>query len=207
MSGRHKVLGLVALVGLIAALSVGIFLGTGERQSVAPLADPPKEGSQTGIIAGNSALAFDLYQALREEDGNLFFSPYSISRALAMTYAGARGKTAEQMADTLNFLLEQGELHRAFKLLDMELAARGEGAAGKEEDGFRLNMVNAIWGQKGYDFLDAFLNVLADNYGAGLSILDFVEETEESRRAINDWGSDQTEGRIDELIPEGVIDQ
>ncbi|MFU8796965.1 MAG: serpin family protein [Dehalococcoidia bacterium] len=207
MNSRHKVLGLVALVGLIATLSVGIVLDGGERESGASLADALKEGSQTGIIAGNSAFAFDLYQALREEEGNLFFSPYSISLALAMTYAGARGETAEQMADTLSFLLEQEKLHRAFNWLDTELAARGGGAGGKEGEGFRLNIVNAIWGQKGYDMLDAFLNVLAENYGAGLRLLDFVAETEESRRVINDWVSDQTEGRIEDLIPQGAIDQ
>jgi len=207
MISRQRVVGLVAIVGIIAALLVGIVLNEGEWESRVPLSGAPREGTQTEIVEGNSVFAFDLYQALREEEGNLFFSPYSISLALAMTYSGARGKTADQMADTLSFLLEQGELHRAFKRLDTELAARGEGAGGKEDEGFRLSMVNAIWGQKGYNFLDAFLNVLAENYGAGLRLLDFIEETEESRRAINDWVSDQTEGRIDELIPEGVIDE
>jgi serpin B len=160
---------------------------------------------QALLVEGNSAFAFDLYQALKEQDGNLFYSPHSISVALAMTYAGARGQTAEQMADTLQFLLEQERLHPAFNWLDAELASRGEGAEGKDEDGFRLNVVNAIWGQKDYDFLDAFLDVLAENYGAGLRILDFMNETEESRLAINDWVSDQTEERIKDLIPEGVI--
>jgi serpin B len=160
---------------------------------------------QALLVEGNSAFAFDLYQALKEQDGNLFYSPHSISVALAMTFAGARGQTAEQMADTLQFLLEQERLHPAFNWLDAELASRGEGAEGKDEDGFRLNVVNAIWGQKDYDFLDAFLDVLAENYGAGLRILDFMNETEESRLAINDWVSDQTEERIKDLIPEGVI--
>ena len=160
---------------------------------------------QALLVEGNSAFAFDLYQALKEQDGNLFYSPHSISVALAMTFAGARGQTAEQMADTLQFLLEQERLHPAFNWLDAELASRGEGAEGKDEDGFRLNVVNAIWGQKDYDFLDAFLDVLAENYGAGLRILDFINETEKSRLAINDWVSDQTEERIKDLIPEGVI--
>jgi serpin B len=124
-----------------------------------------------------------------------------------MTYAGARGDTAEEMADTLQFLLEQDRLHPAFNWLDAELASRGEGAQGKDGEGFRLNIVNAIWGQKDYSFLPAFLDVLAENYGAGLRILDFINETEESRLTINDWVSDQTEGRIEDLIPEGVIDE
>jgi len=162
-------------------------------------------GGQALLVEGNSAFAFELYQALKEEEGNLFYSPYSISLALAMTYAGARGETAEQMADTLQFLLEQDRLHPAFNWLDAELAKRGEGAEGKDGEGFRLNIVNAIWGQKDYEFLSDFLDVLAENYGAGLRILDFITETEASRLAINQWVSDQTEGRIEDLIPQGEI--
>ena len=158
------------------------------------------------LVEGNSIFAFKLYQALREQEGNLFYSPHSISVALAMTYAGARGDTADQMADTLSFLLEQERLHPAFNWLDAELASRGEGAQGKDGEGFRLNIVNAIWGQKDYEFLSEFLDVLAENYGAGLRILDFINETEQSRIAINDWVSDQTEGRIEDLIPPGAID-
>jgi serpin B len=162
---------------------------------------------QALLVEGNSAFAFELYQALQEEEGNLFYSPYSISLALAMTYAGARGETAQQMADTLRFLLEQERLHPAFNWLDAELASRGEGAEGKDGEGFRLNIVNAIWGQKDYEFLSDFLDVLAENYGAGLRILDFINETEKSRVTINDWVSDQTEGRIEDLIPQGALDE
>jgi serpin B len=161
---------------------------------------------QALLVEGNSAFAFELYQALREQEGNLFYSPHSISVALAMTYAGARNETAQQMAATLQFLLEQERLHPAFNWLDAELASRGEGAQGKDGEGFRLNVVNAIWGQKDYSFLPTFLDVLAENYGAGLRILDFINETEQSRVAINKWVSDQTEGRIKDLIPQGAVD-
>jgi len=162
---------------------------------------------RASLVEGNSAFAFELYRAIKEKEGNLFCSPYSISLALAMTYAGARGETAQQMADTLQFMLEQDKLHPAFNWLDAELASRGEGAAGKDGEGFRLNIVNAIWGQKDYEFLSSFLDVLAENYGAGLRILDFITEAEKSRVTINDWVSDQTEGRIEDLIPEGAIDE
>jgi len=158
------------------------------------------------LVEGNSAFAFELYQALRaEEEGNFFYSPHSISVALAMTYAGARGLTEEQMADTLHFLLEQEGLHPAFNWLGMELEKRGEGAAGKDGDGFRLNIVNAIWGQKDYEFLSEFLDILAENYGAGLRPLDFIKAPEQSRITINDWVSEQTEGKIEGLIPQGLI--
>jgi serpin B len=158
------------------------------------------------LVDGNSAFAFDLYQILREGRENLFYSPYSISVALAMTYAGARDETERQMADALRFALPQDRLHPAFNGLDLELARRGEGAEGKDEEGFRLNVVNAIWGQEGYEFLSEFLDVLAESYGAGLRVLDFEKAPEASRVTINDWVSEQTEGRIEDLIPQGVID-
>ena len=161
----------------------------------------------SSLINGNSVFAFNLYKLFSEQEGNLFYSPYSISAALVMTYAGARGDTEKQMADTLQFYLSQNQLHPAFNSLDQELASRGEGAQGKDGEGFRLNIVNTIWGQKDYAFLTSFLDTLAKNYGAGLRILDFINETEPSRIAINDWVSDETEGRIKDLIPQGAISQ
>lgn len=165
------------------------------------------EADVTAIVEGNSAFAFDLYQVLRQTDGNLFYSPYSISEALAMTYAGARGETETDMANALNFNLSQELLHPAFNSLDLQLRQRGQGAKGKDEKGFRLHVVNAIWGQKDYKFLSQFLDVLAENYGAGLRILDFINETEPSRLTINKWVSDQTEGKIRDLVPQGAINQ
>ena len=158
------------------------------------------------LVDGNTAFSFDLFQELKSEDGNMFCSPYSISLALAMTYAGARGETEQQMADTLHYDLSQHNLHPAFNYLDMELAKRGKGARGKDDEGFRLNIVNAIWGQKDFTFLPEFLDTLAENYGAGLRLLDFINETEKSRITINDLVSDETEGRIQDLIPQGQLD-
>ena len=193
---------LLSLVG--CSTSQAVEMAQSEKQR---LTSPNVAASDlTDLVDGNSAFAFDLYQALSKKDGNLFYSPYSISLALAMTYAGARGETERQMADALHFILPQDRLHNAFNGLDLELASRGEGAEGKDENGFRLNIVNAIWGQKDYKFLDEFLDVLAENYGAGLRLLDFINASEEARITINDWVSDQTEGKIEDLIPQGVID-
>ena len=161
----------------------------------------------TVLVKGNSAFAFDLYQNLRVADGNLFYSPYSISLALAMTYAGAKGETERQMADTLRYLLSQDKLHPAFNALDTELASRGEGAQGKDDEGFRLNIANAVWGQEDYDFLESFLDVLAENYGAGVRPADFQNAPEQSRITINDWVAERTEDRIKDLIPRDVIDE
>ncbi len=161
----------------------------------------PKPDLDT-LVDGNSAFAFDLYHALSEQEGNLFYSPFSISAALAMTYAGARGETERQMADTLRFRLSRDRLHPALNALDLKLASRGE-----DEEGFRLNIANAIWGQAGYRFMPDFLDVLALNYGAGLRSVNFAEAAEVSRKAINDWVAERTEDRIRDLLPQGSIDE
>ena len=158
------------------------------------------------LVEGNTAFALDLYQILRGEEGNLIFSPYSISLALAMTYAGSRGETEHQMADTLHFTLSQSQLHPAFNMVDLELASRGEDVDEQLGEAFRLNIANSIWGQRGYDFLPEFLDVLALNYGAGLRLVDYMEAPEEARQIINHWVSDLTEERIKDLIPQGAID-
>ncbi len=159
------------------------------------------------LVDGNSDFAFALYQGLRGRDGNIFYSPYSISLALAMTYAGARGDTEKKMTDALRFTLPQNRLHPAFDSLDLALASRGQGAKDKEGKGFRLRIANAIWGQQDYQFLPEYLDILAQNYGAGLRTVDFVKELEQSRITINQWVSDQTEGRIKDLIPKGAINE
>jgi serpin B len=164
-------------------------------------------GAQAELVAGNQAFALDLYRYLAgNEDGNLFLSPHSISVALAMTYAGARGLTEAEIAEALHFALPQDQLHAAFNQLDLELSQRGDEAEGKDGEGFRLHVVNALWGQQNHEFQAAYLDTLARNYGAGLRLVDFVNETEPSRRAINAWVSEQTEGRIEELVPQGAVD-
>jgi len=199
------------ILGLALILSTVIVSGCGNGPEIARSARQRVTSPDVAapdladLVDGNSAFAFDLYQVLREENGNLFYSPHSISLALAMTYAGARDETEQQMAETLHFILPQDRLHPALNSLDLELARRGEGAEGKDGEGFRLTIVNAIWGQDGYAFLPEFLDTLAENYGAGLRILDFTSALEESRVTINDWVSEQTEGRIEDLIPQGAI--
>jgi serpin B len=203
------VLALVLLLPVIASIQLaqpaaGEVLKSDKERITSP---DVNSSEQALLVEGNSAFAFELYQALKGQEGNLFYSPYSISLALAMTYAGASGETAQQMAAALDFLLGQDRLHAAFNWLAAELAKRGQGAQGKDGQGFRLNVANAIWGQKNYEFLPTFLDVLAENYGAGLRIMDFVREAEKSRLAINEWVRNQTEGRITDLIPPGAVNE
>jgi len=163
------------------------------------------QGDLAELVAGNSAFAFDLYQELRGEEGNLFYSPFSISIALAMTFAGARTETERQMAETLHFTLGQDGLHPAFNELDLELDSRDEPPDEYADDGFHLEITNALWGQTGYPFVEAFIDGLAENYGAGLNLLDFMADPEACRLVINDWVEKQTQGKIEDLLPPGSI--
>ena len=158
------------------------------------------------LVRDNSAFAFDLYRTLSAHDGNLFYSPYSISIALGMTYAGARGETERQMADTLHFDLPQTTLHTAFNTLYLDLESRSGGAKDIDPSAFRLNIANALWGQRGYRLRDEFSAVIAENYGAEVQPTDFVGQPEESRIRINDWVASETEDRITDLIPSGTFE-
>ena len=156
------------------------------------------------LIRGTSAFAWDLYHILRGGEGNLFCSPLSISLALSMAFAGARGETEAQMSQALRFTLDPDHLAPAFNRLDLELAQRGKGQ-GTEAKEFRMSMVNAIWSQEGTQFLAEFLALLAAHYGAGMRLLDFAGAPERCRAIINAWASDHTGGRIQDLIPPGAI--
>ena len=158
------------------------------------------------LSGDNAAFGWEFYREIVEDGENLFFSPHSISVALAMTWAGARGNTETEMADALHFTLGQGRLHPAFNALDLALATRAEASGANAPLPFRLNVTNALFGQLDFTFLDPFLDTLAINYGAGLRLMDFVNEPEESRVAINAWVADKTEDRIEELIVQGIID-
>ena len=148
------------------------------------------------LVAGNNRFAFDLFHAVAQEEGNLFFSPYSISTALAMTYAGARGETAVQMADTLHYTLAQSQLHAAFNALNLRLTASDD------EEEFALAIANALWSQKDEEFRQEFLDLLAAHYGAGIHLVNFQSEAgrEAASERINQWVSDATSGRITDLV-------
>jgi len=165
-------------------------------------ADKPGTGTKADeavVVKGNNELALDLYAQLRSQEGNLFFSPNSISTALAMTYTGARGQTAEEMKKTLHFSLEQDRLPGAFASLVKELIGENQKRA------YQLHVANALWGQKGHPFLADYLKVTHDSYGAGLREVDFAA-SEAARRTINDWVEKQTNDKIKDLIPSGVLD-
>ncbi len=174
-----------------------------------PLAAEEDAGMGT-VAKGNNELAVDLYQKLRTEDGNLFLSPYSITSALAMCYAGAKGNTEAEMAKALRFSLPQDALHAAMGALTKDLNGRVyEGKWEKDPDKgrkpFELVVANALWGQTGYPFRKEYLDLVGKAYDAGLTELDFQKDTEGARQTINAWVEKKTNDRIKDLIARGML--
>jgi serpin B len=157
------------------------------------------QGDLSPVVEGNTAFALDLYAHLATAEGNLFLSPYSISTALAMTWAGARGTTETEMAQVLHFSLDQEHLHRVFGAVQASLED-GSGLGGYE-----LAIANRLWGRLGYEWLDDFLHITREDYGAELQEMDFTNQPEASRLVINQWVEDQTHGKIVDLFRPGQI--
>ena len=188
--------GTACLLWLAAALALPLLVGSGACTGDAPAKAPSPEGSP--VVAGNTAFAIDLYKQLAAKPGNLFFSPLSLSSALAMTYAGARGETAGQMADVLHFSADQAALHQGLAALTRDLNV--------QSGGHELSIANALWGQKGEGFLDAYLAALEEHYGAGLREVDFAADAQGARKTINTWVAKQTMDKIRELLRASDID-
>lgn len=177
-------------------------------------ANEREETNEQFVVKGNNEFAFDLYAKLRSKEGNLFFSPYSISSALGMTYCGARGQTESQMAGVLHFPViakpgteisstsvpDRKQFASAFAEIIKELNSRGE------KGGYELRVANALWGQKGFEFLNEYLELIESNYDGKLNEVDFVRATEAARRTINKWVEKKTNNKIKNLIQKGVLD-
>ncbi|MCP4347156.1 MAG: serpin family protein [Desulfobacterales bacterium] len=152
------------------------------------------------LVKGNNAFAINIYNKLKHKEGNLFFSPYSISTALAMTYAGARNNTAKQMAQTLRFTLVPDQLHPAFASIQKQLNAV------KKKGNIQLSIANALWPHKDYPFLQDFLALTKKYYGVSIISLDY-NDTEASRKTINTWVEKKTENKITELLQKGILNE
>jgi serpin B len=148
----------------------------------------------------NTAFAMDIYKKVTGNADNVFFSPYSISIALAMTWGGARNQTEQDMASVLHFPFPQAQLHAAFNALDLALVRHAR------TSGFELHVVNQLWGEKTCTFLPDYLKLVSVDYGAAMRLLDFIGNPEPSRVVINTWVADSTNQRITDLIPAGIID-
>jgi serpin B len=156
------------------------------------------------IGPANNAFAIELYEKLAAgERGNLFFSPNGIEAALTMTYAGARGETAAQMAAVLHLPPGSENIHKDFGAFISDL--NGAGSEKGKERGYELSVANALWGQTGFHFLPGFVSVLRSDYGAGLEEVDFEHDPEGARRAINAWAGKQTHDKITDLVGPGAL--
>ncbi|CAK6441460.1 unnamed protein product [Pipistrellus nathusii] len=151
------------------------------------------------LSLANTRFALDLFRTLKDSDpsGNIFFSPMSISSALAMVFLGTRGTTAAQMSKTLHFDAVK-EIHSSFQGLNADINKRGAP--------YLLKLANRLYGEKTYEFLPEFLASAQKMYGAELASVDFQRASEDARKVINEWVKGQTEGKIPELLAAGVVD-
>jgi len=204
--GNHRTLyGIV--FALLAAVLVGSQLpsvsdwlsGTTAKEDIPVLNDSGATASSVeATVEACNGFAFDLYGRYSAGDGNILFSPYSISTALSMTYEGARGETAEEMEAVFGFLEDPSE-----RLPSVAGIYNTLNEEGRE---YALHTVNALWVQQGYPVQEDYVDAIVSYYGGDVNALDFVAEPDESRVTINEWVEERTNDRIKDLFPSGSID-
>jgi serpin B len=219
----------LAVIALVAA-ACGDAAGTETSSTDSPVTSQSDNGSAEGFVPGqvasldvprsaptvteadiaavvdaDTAFGIDLFR-VAAADENFMLSPYSIATALSMLYPGARGTTATEIADVLHLAVDQATLHAVRNHIDGVLASPPP-PMGEEDtrEPFTIRPANSAWGQGGYPFNEDYLQILAENYGAGLRLVDYVGDPEGSRQVINGWVEDATEDRIKDLIPDGAI--
>ncbi len=174
-----------------------------------------------GAVSANNAFAVDLYDQLRAGPNattNLLTSPLSASLALTMTYAGAEGSTQTQMASALHVGPEASGVFAGQNALSQALASRaaaalsadqamvqGSGQAQPSPDDYQLEVVNSVWGQRGWTWQPPFLTILAEDYGTGVYLEDFLQNANAARLLINGWVAAETDAKIENLLPSGSI--
>ena len=213
---RRLSAGLVTLSLLAAVLLVLAGCGTAQTphaggQESDDMQTPATAAAQDlpALVAGNTSFTLDLFKTVRSDSANVVLSPYSISTALAMAYAGANGMTATQMANVLHFTIPKERLSAVFQQLAQELSAGSNGSNAQASDAgqnFQITIANSIWGQQDLSFLPAFLKVLQQQFDSPLRKVDFAKSAESARQAINDWAREETKGKISDLLPAGSVD-
>ena len=170
---------------------------TGNESKLERLLTPRSSLEEQKLLAkDNNDFAFEMFKMFREkEKENIFFSPYSISTALVMTYAGANGETKAQMARALHFNDEN--LHNRFNALDLHI--------NHNEGNYTVSVANSLWPAKEFTFKESYLDTIKRSYGAKLRPLDYIGDTEASRKIINSWVEKRTHNRIKNIIQEGTL--
>lgn len=212
---RRRLLGLAGL-GVAGGLTWDVVRGAGDVDVTGPDDRPEATAEEiAAYVRGCTDFGFDLLAELVEADSdrNLLVSPLSLSGALAMTWAGARGETRRQMRETLHFPYGQDRLHPTVGALQYDLDKRGAGVQHREipqvwnVNRFELRLANALWGQVDYPFRASFLDALARNYGSDLRSVDFDADAAAARRRVNRWAKRASGGHVEELVPPDAIDR
>jgi serpin B len=193
ISRRQKLfIGLGAVAAGIVAVGFAILHITDDK----PRPFSPSQEIKSAV-GGNTAFALDLYRVLNQEPGNVFVSPYSISTALGMVLAGARGQTEQEIAAALHLSMTQSNFHHSAGVLRQrmtELQRRGR---------IRLTVANSIWCQEGDPFTDKFLDLMRGPYQATAEQVDFSRDIESARRRINQWVQRNTANQFKDLVQPG----
>ena len=184
--------------------STGTLVAATVTRDLAPSVPPANEAA---LVTGNTQFAFAMYHGISSASGassgtigNFFYSPYSVSLALAMAYAGAHGDTASQIATALNFTLPEGSLNPAFDKLDLAIEKTPANATGQDGQPFAVKVADSLWGEQTVDFDPTFVNALAQSYGAGLRTVDFASNPNAAEQAINTWVANETNDLINPLL-------
>jgi len=173
---------------------------------VAYITDPSASAEELKNQAASiNAFALDLYQKLAEEDGNIIYSPYSIFQAFLMVYAGANAETKAEIAEALSVELDDENVHNLMNALNLKLTTLPEHLT-EDTQPLIFNVANALWAQKDFHIEQEFLDKLSANYAAGLKLVDF-SKAEEARQLINLWVEAQTNEKIKDLIPQGMLNE
>src|SRR3989339_1035798 len=183
-------------ISLFLLIGLSIFL-FGCSREVVQSDQPIQDNGINAVVEANNKFAFDLYSKYRTEDGNIFLSPYSISTALAMTYEGAKGKTAREMQAVL-YLPENAELRRS-------VISQMYEDINRDDKKYKLSTANALWAQESFKFRKDYFDVVQNYYGGSATNLDFVRNAEASRLVINEWVEKRTNDKIKDLIPSGAL--
>lgn len=184
----------------LLAFLVLTLITVGPSQENSGLQNLPETYAEANpIVRGNTAFALDLYSQLKGNEGNLFFSPYSISSALAIAYGGAKGNTEKQMAHVLHFPANKEKLHAEM----LQIRTKLDIISDKEK--IELNIANGLWAQEDYGFLDEFLQLVHNNYGTATSFVNFITNHETVRKEINGWVGRETRQKIKNALSPGVL--
>lgn len=172
------------------------------------LSPPAAAADLAALAAGNTAFAAEFYRELTAvSQNNLIFSPFSISLAFSMVYGGSAGETEVQMRDAFLYLPQESH-HTAFNALEQQLTGLGGGNGSQNGDPLQLTIANSVWGQEGLPFEEAYLTLLAAQYGSGVHSVDFATQSAEVAEMVNQWVAEQTNDKIDQLVaPDGLSPQ